>query len=135
MDPELEKYRELFSQDARDQLKAIRDLVPKWEADPGNLELVKKLHRTFHSLKGLSATMGFSDILALSQKMEVLFDQLRTGLTKKMDVNVILEPRDFGMEEKIPGGNPNPVSSLAELSRHSLEELEKLVRKHSGPGK
>ena len=131
MDPELEKYRELFSLDARDQLEAIRDLVPKWEADPGNIELVKNLHRAFHSLKGLSATMGFSEIFALSQKMVVLFDKMRTGLTKKMDVNKILKPEDFGGEGKIAAGSPSLVSQVADLSRQSLEELEKLVRKHS----
>jgi len=135
MDPELEKYRELFAQDAGDQFKTIRELVPKWEADPGNTDLVKKLHRAFHSLKGLSATMGFSDIFALAQKLVVLYDQIRVGLDKKMDVNKILKPEDFRGEGKVAAGSPSLVSQLADLSRQSLEELEKLVQEHSQAGK
>ena len=134
MDPELEKYREIFSQDANDQLEVIRKLVPEWEADPGSADLVKKLHRAFHSLKGLSATMGFSDIFALVQKMVVLYDKIRVGLDKKMDVNKILKPEDFGGEGKIAAGSPSLVSQVADLSRQSLEELERLVKKHTQAG-
>jgi len=134
MDPELEKYRELFSLDADDQLETIRQMLPKWEAEPGSADLVKNLHRAFHSLKGISATMGFSDIFALSQKMAVLYDKIRVGLEKKMDVNKILKPGDFGGEGKIAAGSQGLVSLVAELSRQSLEELEKLVRKHTQAG-
>lgn len=134
MDPELEKYRELFSLDANDQLATIRQLLPKWEVEPGSADLVKNLHRAFHSLKGLSATMGFTDIFALAQKMVVLFDKLRAGLEKKMDINIILKPGDVGGEGKIAAGSPSLVPLAAELSRQSLEELEKLVRQHTQAG-
>jgi chemotaxis protein histidine kinase CheA len=134
MDPEQEKYRELFSLDANDQLETIRQMLPKWEVEPGSADLVKNLHRAFHSLKGLSATMGFSDIFALAQKMVVLYDKIRVGLEKKMDVNKILKPADFGGEGMSASDSTSLVCQVADLSRQSLKELEKLVREHSRSG-
>src|SRR5690606_39694204 len=48
------------------------------EKDPTNLQIVAEIFRAAHTLKGMSATMGFNDLAELTHKMENVLDEVRT---------------------------------------------------------
>ncbi len=83
------RAREEFTSEAEELLDALsRDLV-EFEAQGANVrpELVNKIFRGVHSLKGLAGMLGFGEISELSHNLEDMLDKLRMGriaITKEL---------------------------------------------------
>ncbi|HEX8173155.1 MAG TPA: chemotaxis protein CheA [Thermoanaerobaculia bacterium] len=76
-----DRAREEFTSEAEELLDTLsRDLVD-FEAQGKNVrpELVNKIFREVHSLKGLAGMLGFTDISELSHSLEDMLDRLRMG--------------------------------------------------------
>ena len=76
-----DRAREEFTSEAEELLDTLsRDLVD-FESQGQNVrpELVNKIFREVHSLKGLAGMLGFGDISELSHSLEDMLDRLRMG--------------------------------------------------------
>ena len=73
---DLKKYRELFISEAEEYLQQIYDLLQRLETGHAEKDLVVQLMSNTHSIKGMARTVGFSDIEALSHKLEDFIQQL-----------------------------------------------------------
>lgn len=73
------KYAELFLTESREHLSAINDALLTLERadDPG--DAVSALFRAVHTLKGMSATLGYTAVASLAHEMESLLDRVRRG--------------------------------------------------------
>src|ERR671912_2116849 len=81
MSREDDRARDEFTSEAEELLDTLsRDLVD-FEAQGKNVrpELVNKIFREVHSLKGLAGMLGFGDISELSHNLEDMLDKLRMG--------------------------------------------------------
>ena len=81
MSREDDRARDEFTSEAEELLDTLsRDLVD-FEAQGRNVrpELVNKIFREVHSLKGLAGMLGFSEISELSHNLEDMLDRLRMG--------------------------------------------------------
>ncbi len=81
MAKEDDRAREEFTSEAEELLDTLsRDLVD-FEGQGKNVrpELVNKIFREVHSLKGLAGMLGFVDISELSHNLEDMLDRLRMG--------------------------------------------------------
>jgi two-component system chemotaxis sensor kinase CheA len=75
------RAREEFTSEAEELLDTLsRDLV-EFEAQGASVrpELVNKIFREVHSLKGLAGMLGFAEIAELSHNLEDMLDRLRMG--------------------------------------------------------
>lgn len=72
-----DSYREIFLSESQEYLKNISNCLVKLENKPGDLNSLNEIFRCTHTLKGMSATMGFEKIAQLSHLMEDLLDELR----------------------------------------------------------
>jgi two-component system chemotaxis sensor kinase CheA len=89
---ELEEYLPMFLAEAREHLEHLNLAVVRIEERPDDRETVNEIFRIAHSLKGMSATMGFAGMAALTHKMEDVFELLRqrsAGLERKA-IDVLL---------------------------------------------
>ena len=78
---EEDRAREEFTSEAEELLDTLsRDLV-EFESQGQNVrpELVNKIFREVHSLKGLAGMLGFVEISELSHNLEDMLDRLRMG--------------------------------------------------------
>ncbi|HEX8255479.1 MAG TPA: Hpt domain-containing protein, partial [Thermoanaerobaculia bacterium] len=76
-----DRAREEFTSEAEELLDTLsRDLV-ELESQGASVrpELVNKIFREVHSLKGLAGMLGFGDISELSHSLEDMLDRLRMG--------------------------------------------------------
>lgn len=73
-----DSYREIFLSESQEYLKNISNCLVKLESKPGDLNSLNEIFRCTHTLKGMSATMGFEKITQLSHLMEDLLDELRS---------------------------------------------------------
>lgn len=72
-----DSYREIFLSESQEYLNLISGCLVKLEENPKDLESLNEIFRCTHTLKGMSATMGYDSIAQLSHQMEDLLDELR----------------------------------------------------------
>jgi two-component system, chemotaxis family, sensor kinase CheA len=76
---ELSQYAELFLSESREHVSAINHLLLTLEGDPRSREAVEGLFRAVHTIKGMSATMGYRAVADLAHEMEDVLDRVRLG--------------------------------------------------------
>ena len=73
------RYAELFLTESQDNLSAINHALLELERTPTAREPVGALFRAVHTVKGMSATMGYAVVAEVSHEMETLLDLVRRG--------------------------------------------------------
>ena len=76
---DLSRYAELFLTESREHLSAINHLLLELERSPTASEPVTAIFRAVHTIKGMSATMGYAAVAELSHELETLLDRVRHG--------------------------------------------------------
>ncbi|MYL19212.1 chemotaxis protein CheA [Halobacillus litoralis] len=74
---EMNQYIEVFIDESKEHLQAINDHLLILEKNPRDLTIVNEIFRSAHTLKGMSATMGYQDLSDLTHKMENVLDAVR----------------------------------------------------------
>jgi two-component system chemotaxis sensor kinase CheA len=76
------QYAELFLTESREHVSAINHSLLELERAGGarGTEAVSAIFRAVHTIKGMSATMGYSAVASLSHEMETLLDAMRRGV-------------------------------------------------------
>ena len=85
-----------FLQESRENLDRLDQEFVKLESDPSNLDLLKSIFRTIHTIKGTCGFLGFTKLEALTHAGESLLSLLRDGelrLTEEC-TDVLLEMVD-----------------------------------------
>lgn len=122
------EYLPMFLAECREHLQELNIAVVKLEERPDDRATLDEIFRAAHSLKGMSATMGFEGIARLTHQMEDVFELLRQRNAElpAAVVDVLLECLD-ALEAAIDaieeyGGEkiaPDPlISRLANLVRN-----------------
>lgn len=97
MDIDLSQYMGMYVDGSRENLDLMDKFLLAIEQDPSNLEAVGEIFRAAHTLKGMSATMGFERVAHLTHEMENILDQLRTHQTEVTPaiIDVLFETFDL----------------------------------------
>ena len=90
------QYLPMFLAECREHLQELNLAVVRIEEQPDDHATVDEIFRIAHSLKGMSATMGFEGMAALTHQMEDVFELLRqrSGGLSRETVDVLLECLD-----------------------------------------
>ncbi|MWC26547.1 chemotaxis protein CheA [Paenibacillus sp. MMS18-CY102] len=76
---DMNAYLSMFIDESNDHLQALNENLLKLENDPQDLSIVQVIFRSAHTLKGMSATMGFEDLASLTHEMENVLDLVRNS--------------------------------------------------------
>lgn len=76
---DLNQYMSMFLEESREHLETLNRCVLELENEPNNLAVLDEIFRSAHTIKGMSATMGFTAIAELTHEMENILDMLRKG--------------------------------------------------------
>ena len=74
---DLSEYMGAYIDGCRENLDTMDKMLLNLEQNPANLDAVEEIFRAAHTLKGMSATMGFEKIAHLTHEMENILDKLR----------------------------------------------------------
>src|SRR3954468_9457809 len=93
---EISEYLPMFLAEGREHLQELDLAVVRIEQRPDDQSSVDEIFRIAHSLKGMSATMGFNGMAALTHEMEDVFELLRQrkGGLERGAVDVLLDSLD-----------------------------------------
>jgi two-component system chemotaxis sensor kinase CheA len=108
------EYLPMFLAESREHLQELNLAVLAIEDDPTDREKIDQIFRVAHSMKGMSATMGFAAMAELTHKMEDVFELLRQrrgGLSRDA-IDAVLACLDT-LE-----------SAVAEIDEHGEERLD-----------
>ena len=124
------QYTQMFLAECREHLQELNLAVVRIEERPDDSATVDGIFRIAHSLKGMSATMGFQGMAALTHEMEDVFELLRKrndGLSRDA-VDVLLECLD-ALSAAIDGIEAGGAEQLEPAAL--VERLRGLVRERT----
>ncbi|MCP9472999.1 MAG: chemotaxis protein CheA [Nitrospira sp.] len=79
MSNEFEQFQDAFFEEAAEHLAIVEEGLLQLERHPEDLDLLNKIFRSAHSIKGASGMFGFDAVAQFTHKMETLLDLLRSG--------------------------------------------------------
>ncbi|MBF4499962.1 chemotaxis protein CheA [Savagea sp. SN6] len=96
------QYLDMFLDESKEHLQSCTEHLLELEQNPEDLAIVNEVFRSAHTLKGMSATMGYEDIADLTHKMENVLDAIRNeqiGVSTEI-LDVVFESVDH-LEEMV----------------------------------
>ena len=119
---EVNQYLEMFIEESKEHLQACSEHLLELEKNPEDLAIVGEIFRSAHTLKGMSATMGFEDLADLTHKMENVLDAIRNEKIKVTPeiFDVVFESVDH-LEEMV-----YDIADGGDGKRNVQETVEKL---------
>ena len=130
---EPDKNSEVFYEEAAELLADIESALLELEERPGDTEIIARIFRAMHTIKGSGAMFGFENVADFTHHVETLLDRVRSGsvpVTRNL-VDLVLSSRDqiSAMLEASRGGNPYDKAESARI----IAGLESLMSGGASP--
>lgn len=139
---DLSQYLTIFFEEAREHLQKISECLLELEKDPCNLETINELFRSAHTLKGMSATMGFTQMAELTHEMESFLQPYRgtQQCISSNGIDLLLKVADtleIMLEEVASQGSiqTSPQDIINQLRNHQPEAAESVTTKKNEESK
>lgn len=117
------QYLEMFIDESKEHLQAINENLLALENDPNDMNIVNEIFRSAHTLKGMSATMGYEDLANLTHKMENVLDGIRNHkITVNSDILDVVFASVDDLEAMV-----NDIASGGDGKRDVTEVVQKLL--------
>jgi len=118
---DVNQYLGIFLEEAREHLQTLNRCLLDLEHDPNDLHVLDEIFRSAHTIKGMSATMGYAEIAELTHEMENVLDMLRKGTLKAhadiIDTLFQCVDRLEQLVEGVANGHTEGVVDVSELSK------------------
>ncbi|MDQ0203757.1 chemotaxis protein CheA [Pectinatus haikarae] len=113
------QYMEMFLEESKDHLQSLNERLLDLERDPADSSAINEIFRSAHTLKGMSATMGFTAIAELTHDMENVLDLIRNDKLKADEdiVDVLFKCIDAlqQMVDNVSDGDPENSVEVKDL--------------------
>jgi len=76
---QMDQFKNSYQEEAREILVELESALLALNETPGDMELVGRVFRALHTIKGSGAMFGFDELAAFTHKLENAFDEVRNG--------------------------------------------------------
>ncbi|MBE6062457.1 MAG: chemotaxis protein CheA [Clostridium butyricum] len=138
------QYMSMFIEESLDNLQTLNESLLELEQNPEDIDKVNEIFRVAHTIKGMAATMGFTDLAELTHKMEDVLSEFREGELKVTSdvVTVLFDCLDTlekmvdnvqeGSDEKVDiEGIMTKLAQIKECGNKSDNNTAKQAENHS----
>src|SRR5574337_1303229 len=130
---DMSKYVKMFVSESQDHLQKMDGLLLALERDSGDRGAIDTLFREAHSVKGMSASMGYEELARVSHRMEDYLDRFRggKGALDRQGVDMLFEGVDLlrrAVEEIAAGQAPSLVAGSEEHTSELQSPLNLVCR-------
>ena len=142
-----DQYRDAFKEEAYELLTELESSLLELEETPDDMDIIGRVFRAMHTIKGSGAMFGFDDIAAFTHEVETVFDMVRNGHVKvsKELIRHTLAARDqikALLDAAAGGGDADSaegeriIATLRKLSPSSKGDVSKppAIADSDGPG-
>lgn len=123
----MDQHGEAFKEEAYELLAEMETSLLELEETPDDAELIGRVFRAMHTIKGSGAMFGFGEIAAFTHQVETLFDLVRHGkipVTKGLvDLTLSAGDQIRAMLDASEGGEAAHAGRAGEI----LASLRKLI--------
>ena len=116
---ETNQYMDMFLDESHEHLQSLNDGLLVLEENSEDISVVNEIFRNAHTLKGMSATMGFNKIAELTHEMEDVLDLIRKEQIKLTEdiVDTLFKCLDSleQMVDNVGNGDPEDLIDLSDL--------------------
>jgi two-component system chemotaxis sensor kinase CheA len=76
----IDAHREAFKEEAYELLSELETSLLELEERPDDNEIIGRVFRAMHTIKGSGSMFGFDDIASFTHKIETVYDKVREGI-------------------------------------------------------
>lgn len=115
----IDQAKETYREEAAELLTELETALLDLEETPNDMELIGRIFRAMHTIKGSGAMFGFDEIARFTHEVETVYDQVRNSrisVTKDL-IDLTLAARDQirSMLEASCGGSPVDVLKSGQI--------------------
>ena len=130
---ETNQYMEMFLDESHEHLQSLNAGLLGLEENAEDLSILNEIFRNAHTLKGMSATMGYNKIAELTHEMEDVLDALRKEQLKVTEdiIDTLFKCLDSleTMIDNVGNGDPEDLVDVSDL----VKKLSSILRGDSAP--
>ncbi|MFC1724523.1 chemotaxis protein CheW [candidate division KSB1 bacterium] len=78
-DKETEEIRTAFFEDVSEYFQTLDEILIDLESNPDNQEIINRIFRIFHSIKGSGSSIGYKNLSEVSHTLEDIISSIREG--------------------------------------------------------
>jgi two-component system chemotaxis sensor kinase CheA len=121
----MSEYKDIFKAESEEHLQHLNESLLGLEQNPREIEYINTMFRSAHTLKGMSATMGFSTIAELTHEMENLMDMVRKCQVTVSDslIDILFECLDT-LEALVESVDSNKEVNISHLQASLIQAME-----------
>ena len=124
---ETNQYMEMFLDESHEHLQSLNDGLLGLEDNAEDLSILNEIFRNAHTLKGMSATMGYNKIAELTHEMEDVLDALRKEQIKVREdiIDTLFKCVDSleQMIDNVANGDPEDLIDVSDLVKKLTDIL------------
>ena len=83
-----QNFIEVYRQEADELLIEIEETVLEIEENPGEKEVLNRLFRAVHTIKGSGAMFGFDNVVNFTHTLETVLDKVRDGILSQRILSI-----------------------------------------------
>ncbi|MGE5682396.1 MAG: chemotaxis protein CheA [Bacillota bacterium] len=115
----LDDHIKSFIEEANELLSSLESSLLELEENPEDKEIISKVFRALHTIKGSGSMFGFDDIAVFTHDIETIYDLIRNGeipVTREI-INLTLQAKDqiSSMLKSESGGSEIDDSAVSSL--------------------
>ncbi|WP_291322074.1 chemotaxis protein CheA [Desulfonatronospira sp.] len=127
-----EKMQQAFLEEAGDLLPELETALLELDSDPGDADLVNRVFRALHTIKGSGAMFGFEEVAEFTHELENAFEMVRCG---ELQVSKELLDLTLSAKDQIQNLLGDPQDHDQEAMQSILEALKEILPlEHSTQG-
>lgn len=138
---DMSQYLNMFLEESLENLELLNSSILELENNPEDKETINSIFRVAHTLKGMSASMGFTDIADLTHNMENVLEKFKTDKLKVTSavITVLFRCLDMleSMIDNVKHGKDEKVNTdeiidmLKNIGNDNVEETSKVETKET----
>ena len=114
-----DQFKQSFREEAREILVDLEAALLELNENRADMELVGRVFRALHTIKGSGAMFGFEELAAFTHNLETAFDQVRNGRleisSELIDLTLAALDQIRAMLEEGAGAPPADPAACAEI--------------------
>lgn len=129
----IDQHREIFREEALELLGELEMSLLELEERPDDSELIGRVFRAMHTIKGSGAMFGFSVISAFTHEVETVFDLVRSGAVpvSRSLIDLTLKARDQILSLLDEGSEPVLRPEDEEERKGIISAFQALANSHA----
>lgn len=133
MDASLDNFKKKFIEEAVDLIDDLEKAVLELEDNTTDADIVQRIFRIMHTLKGNSSMFGFEQIDRFTHHMETIYDQVRSGEREvtQATLNVTLRSVDHLKNLLDEAGNES--DALMKEQEALMQQMDAIIEGHTVP--